>query len=257
MIITLGQIVAAFLIFARIAGIFIQAPVLSSRSIPSQAKTAMAVWIAVALWFVVPLSKTLPVTVPMFILAVVAEVALGYLIGLVCNILFVAVQAAGEIMDLQMGLSVATALDPVFGSVISIIGKLTFYLALVIFLAVNGHHLLLSGLHNSFTVIPAGSPINIFNGAVTVQLLALGGQMWIIAIQLAAPIVLMIFLSDFTFGIVSRVAPQVNVFMLGFQVKPSLGIFALMTSAPLFVKYVSGLVEKMGEEIVKLLAALK
>ena len=156
-----------------------------------------------------------------------------------------------------MGLSVATALDPVFGAVISVVGKLTFFLALMIFLNVNGHHLIFSSLHQSFTAIPAGAPINIFNGALTQQMIALGKNLWIIAIALAAPTVLMIFLSDFTFGIVSRVAPQVNVFMLGFQVKPSLGIFALMMASPIWVKYVANLVEKMGEEIIKLMVILQ
>lgn len=257
MIITLGQVIAGLLILGRVAGVFIQAPILSSRSVSTQLKTAMAVWIAIALWFVVPLSGNLPTSIPFFILALVSEVAIGFMIGFICNIIFIAVQSAGEIMDLQMGLSVATALDPVFGSVISVVGKLTFFLALMIFLNVNGHHLIFTSLHQSFTTIPAGGPINIFNSALTQQVLLLGKNLWLIALALATPTVLMIFLSDFTFGIVSRVAPQVNVFMLGFQVKPSLGLFGLLMAAPIWVKYVANLVEKMGEEIVKLMVILQ
>jgi flagellar biosynthesis protein FliR len=105
--------------------------------------------------------------------------------------------------------------------------------------------------------IPAGAPLNIFNGKLTIQLLDLGKEMWLIAIQLSAPVVLLIFISDFTFGIVSRVAPQVNVFMLGFQVKPALGLFALLLSLPLLTRYIANLVEKMGVEIVRLVAILR
>jgi flagellar biosynthesis protein FliR len=167
------------------------------------------------------------------------------------------VQAAGEIIDLQMGLSVATALDPVFGTTVSIIGRLAFNLALVLFLILNGHHLLFSSLHQSFTTVPAGAPLNIFNPALQIQLIDLGKYLWTTSLTLAMPAVLLIFLSDFCFGIVSRVAPQVNVFMLGFQVKPSLGLIALLLSLPLIVKYISTLISFMGEEVLRLILILK
>jgi flagellar biosynthetic protein FliR len=257
MIITISQLAVVSLIFARIAGVFIEAPLFSSRTFPTQIRTALAIWIAAVLWFVVPVAKDIPLKPEIFLVCLVSEVVLGFLIGFVCNILFTAIQAAGEIMDLQMGLSVAQALDPVFGSNISVVGRLMFYLSLMIFVTINGHHMLLSGLHQSFVAIPAGAPLNIFNGKLTIQLLDLGKEMWLIAIQLSAPVVLLIFISDFTFGIVSRVAPQVNVFMLGFQVKPALGLFALLLSLPLLTRYIANLVEKMGVEIVRLVAILR
>ncbi|MFA4858150.1 MAG: flagellar biosynthetic protein FliR [Candidatus Margulisiibacteriota bacterium] len=257
MIISFAQLAAVLLIFARICGVFIEAPLFSSRTFPAQIKTALAIWIALVLWFVVPVAKDIPLKPEIFLVCLVSEVVLGFLIGFVCNILFTAIQAAGEIMDLQMGLSVAQALDPVFGATISVVGRLMFYVGLMMFITLNGHHMLLSGLHQSFVAIPAGAPLNIFSGKLTMQLLDLGKEMWLIAIQLSAPVVLIIFISDFTFGIVSRVAPQVNVFMLGFQVKPALGLFALLLSAPLLTKYIANLVEKMGMEIIKLVAILK
>jgi flagellar biosynthetic protein FliR len=257
MIITVGQVSAALLICARIMGLMIEAPLFSSRNFPASAKVALAIWIAIAFWFVVPIHQPLPSSALQFVLALISEVVLGFLLGLICNIFLLAVQSAGEIMDLQMGLSVATALDPVFGSVISIIGKLALFLGLILFISFDGHHMLLAGLHQSFTAIPAGAPFNLFNGALTQQLIELGQQLWMITIQLSAPVVLIIFISDFAFGIVSRVAPQVNVFMLGFQVKPALGLLALLFSLPLFIKYVGNLIETMGEEIVKLMLILK
>lgn len=241
--ISTAQLTVFLLILARISGVFIQAPIFSSRNIPFYIKTAFAVWLSLILWFVVPISPFLPTGLVALIFALTFETAFGFLIGFVCNVIFLAFQAAGEIMDLQMGLSVASALDPVFGSVISIIGRLTFMLTIIIFINANGHHLILSAFHQSFTILPAGTVANFTSSKLAMQLINLGAAFWTTAIVLSAPIVLVIFLSDFAFGIVSRVAPQVNVFMLGFQVKPMLGLLGIGLCLPFIVSYIGKMIE--------------
>lgn len=250
-------IVTFFLILARIIGVFLQAPVINSRSFPVFAKTALAIWTTLVLLFVVPISQSLPANFLAFSIALIFEVALGFTIGFVCNIIFLAIQSAGEIIDMQMGLSVATALDPTFGAVISVVGRLIFFLAMIIFITANGHHLVLSALHQSFTAIPAGKIANFAAPNFGFLMISLASKLWVTAIQLAAPVVILIFISDFTFGIVSRVAPQVNVFMLGFQVKPSLGSFGIMMTAPFIVSYIINLIEFMTEQLIILFNVLK
>jgi flagellar biosynthetic protein FliR len=257
MIISLAQLIILLLIIGRIAGVFISAPIFNSRSLPFYAKTSMAIWLSILLWFVTPIHKTLPSTLSMLALALAFEVAVGFVIGFICNIIFIAVQSAGEIMDMQMGLSVATALDPVFGAVISVIGRLAFFTALIIFITADGHHLILSAFHQSFSALPVGKFANIGSPNLAIQVISLGSLLWTTAIKLAAPAVLLIFISDFTFGIVSRVAPQVNVFMLGFQVKPSLGLFGFMMALPFIVKYINKLIGIMLEQLALLATAIK
>jgi flagellar biosynthetic protein FliR len=106
-------------------------------------------------------------------------------------------------------------------------------------------------------MVPAPAIINLSSPALVSELMNLGQMLWITSIQLAGPIVLIIFLVDFAFGIVSRVAPQVNVFMLGFQVKPAVGVLALLFILPLFINRVGGLLGTAAEEVLKLLTALK
>lgn len=257
MVITLEQLIVFFLILGRIAGVFLQAPILNSRSFPFFGKTAIAIWLSIVLWFVTPLHHTLPDNFFALILALVFEVAIGFVIGFICNIIFIAVQSAGEIMDLQMGLSVATALDPVFGAVISVIGRLAFFTALIVFITADGHHLIFSALNQSFTALPAGKLANFTSPHLAMQIIELGSVLWITAIKLAAPAILLIFISDFTFGIVSRVAPQVNVFMLGFQVKPSLGLIGILMSLPFIVKYINKLIGVMMEQLILLSNTIK
>ena len=257
MIISVAQLEIFMFILARISGVFIQAPIFSSRSFPVPAKMAFAIWLTIVLLFVTPINPVLPNSMVMFIAILVGEVAFGFIIGFICNLLFIAVQAAGEMMDMQMGLSVASALDPVFGAVISIIGRLVFFVTLVVFLAIDGHHMMLAAFHQSFTLIPAGKIVNFSSYNLTAQVLQLGGALWLTAVKLAAPAMLLIFLSDFTFGIVSRVAPQVNVFMLGFQVKPMLGLFTILITLPFLIKYIGTMVETIGAELIKLFMILK
>jgi len=257
MIISFEQLEVYLLILARIGGIFIQAPVLSIRTIPGWVKTAICIWVAAVLWFIVPIPHALPPNNLILIMALINEVLIGYLIGFVCSLIFEAIRAAGDIMDLQMGLSIATIVSPVTGGIVSVVGQLAFLIALIIFFVVDGHHMILSAFHQSFRMLPLAAPINIFSDKLALQLIDLGGALWSTALQMAIPVILIIFLSDFTFGIVSRVAPQVNVFMLGFQVKPSLGFIGILFILPLFIRQIIHLFGKMGEEVLKLFLSLK
>ncbi|KAF0133330.1 MAG: flagellar biosynthetic protein FliR [Candidatus Saganbacteria bacterium] len=256
MIITLPQIEVFLLILARISGLFSTAPLFSARSIPSLGKTAIIIWITALMWFVIPVSN-FPSSTISFFLAVLTEATLGIILGFAVNIIFIAVQAAGELIDLQMGLSVAQSFDPIFGANISIVGRFILTMALTLFVIFNGHHMLLSIIHQSFRLIPLGGSINITSPKFLSEIISLGTILWSIAIQLAGPIILIIFLSDFAFGIVSRVAPQVNVFMLGFQVKPALGLVGILFILPIMTKYIGGLLAVMAEEALKILGALR
>ncbi|MFA6431062.1 MAG: flagellar biosynthetic protein FliR [Candidatus Margulisiibacteriota bacterium] len=252
-----AQIEVFFFIAARLSGLFIQAPFFSSRSVPFAVKSALVIWLSIILWFIVPYNHGLPTTTVGFLTVIAAEVFLGFVMGFACNIILTAIQSGGEIIDLQMGLSVASALDPIFGSVISIIGRLIFFVALIIFITIDGHHMLLSAFHQSFTTIPAGTIANFFSDNLAIQMIKLGSDLWLIAIKIAIPTVLFIFLIDFSFGIVSRVAPQVNVFMLGFQVKPIVGLLGIMVTLPLIVNFMEHLLEKMMQNLVYIVTFVK
>jgi flagellar biosynthetic protein FliR len=258
MVISYLQLEIFLLVLARIIGIFIMAPLFSARSFPAFGKIAFAIWLAAVMWFVVPIQpEKLPTLTITFFLAMLTEVVIGFLMGFVANLIFIVVQSAGEFVDLQMGLSVASAFDPLFGASISIIGRMSFYIAITVFVIANGHHMLLSALNQSFKLFPPGSAINLTSPMLMEQMISLMRNFWLISFQLAGPIILIIFLSDFAFGIVSRVAPQVNVFMLGFQVKPVLGLLGLVFIMPLLVKHVANLLGIMAEELLKLMVALR
>ncbi len=251
MILSTAQLQVFFFLLARIGGVFISAPIFSSRSFVAPTKIAFAVWLSLLLWFVTPVTSQLPTSVVGFVIVLAAEVAFGYAIGFIANLLFIALQSAGELIDAQMGLSVATALDPSIGQVISIIGRLVMFVSLIVFLELDGHHLILAAFHQSFSVLPAGQVADFSHYSMVAQIANLGAALWLTAVKLAIPSILLIFLADFTFGIVSRVAPQVNVFMLGFQVKPLLGLFAISLTLPFLVRYINNMLGTLGSEVLK------
>jgi len=252
MVIGLPQVEIFMLILARIAGLFIDAPLFSAKSIPSPVKTCVALWITTSLWFVVPV-RYLPDSAISFMFALTVEVFVGYIIGFVANIMLQSAQAAGDILDMQMGLSVANVLSPTTGAMSSLSGTFIYMIAILVFVIVNGHHMVLSAIHQSFIAIPLISFIDFSKPDLLLQIIDLLRFFWVAAIQIAAPILLLIFLIDFSFGIVSRVAPQVNVFMLGFQVKPSLGLWGLMLLSPLIVQHMISLIGQTSNEISKTL----
>jgi len=255
MVISLPQIEIFLLVLARVTGLFLEAPLFSSKTIPATLKICLAIWISAILWFVVPV-KNLPDSLIAFALAIAMEVFIGYIIGFVSSIVLQSAQAAGDILDMQMGLSVANVLSPTTGAMSSITGSLMYLIALITFLIVDGHHMVLSAIHQSFVGIPIISFIDFSKPNILLEVIELLKFFWIAAIQLSAPMLLLIFLSDFAFGIVSRVAPQVNVFMLGFQVKPSLGLFGLMLISPLIISHIVTLIGQTSTELAKTIMIL-
>src|SRR3989338_2600125 len=236
-----AQIQVFLLILFRISGVMLRAPILSSQNIPILGRTAIAIWVSIILWFVLP-SAPGEFAGTVFLLALVNELIIGLLIGFVAEIIFLAVQSAGELMDLQMGFSIATTFDPIFGAQISVIGRLTLMPSLLLFVVAGGHHMILESLHRSLELLPVGVPINLFSENLPLFIGHTVQKMMLISIQLAAPIILLLFLADFSFGIVSRVAPQVNVFMLGFQVKPSIGLIGIFFALTLLVRHTVNLI---------------
>ena len=256
MVLSSFQIEAFLLILMRTLGLIVSAPVLNSRSIPSPVKVAFAFWLSLTFWFVVNVPHPLPSTAPALGLAVASEFFVGLSIGFIVNVIILSIQSAGEMIDVQMGLSVANVLDPSLGFQVSIIGRLLFLVGIFFFISMNGHHALLAALHRSFEIIPLGMPFHL-KATYPEFLATLGQSLWSISIQMALPIMAILLLTDFAFGIISRVAPQVNVFMLGFQVKPTVGLLALLFMLPFLSPYIQGTLLKTTELLTQTLVLLK
>jgi flagellar biosynthetic protein FliR len=214
------------LVLFRIAGMMVWAPLLGSQQIPKRIKALMACVLAAGVTPGLSLSVSLPQTALGLALAIGGEIIFGAAMGMILSLIFIAAQWAGEIIGQQMGLSLGQTFDPQYGANGSMIGDVYFFLALLIFLGINGHHAMLQGVYDSFQVLPLASVgmdrplfgmlIGLFQGAT------------VLAMQLAAPILVTMLVLDVVLGFVGKTVPQLNIMTAGISLRSLVGIAVLV-----------------------------
>ena len=220
------------LVFVRIIGVIAVSPFFGHRVIISQAKVGLGLIIAMTLFSSMPVHiDPEPDLLPYIILAG-KELILGMLFGFTARLVFFAVQFAGEIIGIDIGFGVVNIIDPLSAEQISVIGTFKNLIAIVTFLAINGHHVLLSALIKSFEMLPLGG-IHLSAG-LGEGIIDATAQVFIMAIQMSAPVITALFMTSLALGIVARTVPQMNVFIVGFPLKIGVGVAMLMITLPLF-----------------------
>jgi flagellar biosynthetic protein FliR len=242
-----------FLLAVRTIAMLMTVPVFSSRSVPAIAKVGLGVLLAVVL---LPMGASLgeiPPSLGLFLIAVGRELLVGLLAGFAATLVFAAVQFAASLTGLQVGLSMASTLDPASAQQGSVIDHLYLMLASLLFLGTNGHHLLLLGFQRLLDAIP----LNSFSpGLVTSDRLAtLFGNVFVAGVQIATPAIGALFLADVALAIVARTAPQINVFFVGMPLKLALGIFTIFITLPVFTVQAERLFGSIVSDINLLLRA--
>ncbi|WP_054694393.1 flagellar biosynthetic protein FliR [Syntrophomonas palmitatica] len=223
------------LLFCRLSGLFISAPVLSSRMMPVRVKIFTIAALAAVLCYIVPLSEaSQKISTPaMFIAALVLEIVVGYTIGFVAYVALGAIQLAGQLMDMQMGFAIVNVVDPQSGTQIPLMGNLTQTIALLIYLSMNGHHYLLQALVQSYKAVPV---LGFSMSSDLMKLLTgITVYMFIIALKIAAPLVIAVLTTDVAMGFIARTVPQMNVFLVGMPIKIMLGLGALLVMLPVYI----------------------
>jgi type III secretion protein SpaR/YscT/HrcT len=213
---------------ARMLPIMLVAPFLGGRLVPTVAKVGLAA--AVALIIYPQVATAVPHVGPVHVVLLFAkELLVGLALGLAVALLFQAAEAAGRLVDLGRGASLAEALVPQSGTRSSPTGDLYLQLAVVLFLAGGGHRLFLAALAHSYTVVPVASfPSRDGFAALAAVFIDLTAGLLTVALGLAAPVLIAAVLTDLTLGLISRVAPQLNAFVLGMPAKALAGTAVLL-----------------------------
>ncbi len=221
------------IILVRISSFFFTAPIFGGSTLPALAKVGFGTLFSVLILMVVgPVSASIPSSVAEMTILVAGEVAFGLTLGYSVSLIFAGVQIGGMLMGYQMGFAVANVLDPVSNQQVSIIGQFLFLFAILYFLAMDAHHILLEGIADSFIIAPAGS-FSVSQGSVE-WLLGIFGRMFWLGLKIAMPVVGAVFLVDVALGIVAKTVPQMNVFIVGLPLKSLLGMFILGLAFPFF-----------------------
>jgi flagellar biosynthetic protein FliR len=227
-----AQITTFLLVFTRIFGFFAIAPFFGRREFPFQARAGLAALVTSIIYPVVnkiAFQGSLWETVALF----VKEAAVGFLMGFVVFLMFSAVYILGEIVDFEMGFGIVSVLDPQINTQVPILGNFFYILTILIFLNINGHHVLLGMLIRSFEVLPPGEPVLTQN--LLYGILESFYAMFEAGVKMSLPLISATFLADFALGIMARTVPQMNVFIVGLPFKIVIGVFFLIIILPTFV----------------------
>lgn len=230
------------LVFCRLGAILAVAPVVGHRSVPVPHRAGLALLLA----FVIT-----PLFAPQapggrdalgWALGIAGEILVGLAIGFVAQMVVFAVQIAGELTGLAMGLSTAAVYDPAMGGQAGVVARFHELTALLLFLSLHGHHLVVQVAAASFQRIGPGVLVH---GALAGGVVALGGKLLRAGLELAAPVVGILFVVNAVLALLARVAPQTNVFALALPVTLALGVFGLVETAPYFSHVLTGLISRM------------
>ena len=249
---SIEQIETYLLIFIRTGAILFAAPIFGSRDFPIMAKMGLALTIA---WCVYPsISPPAELTEGhLFVLvpAMVAEICIGLIIGFAVRLFFEAVQIGGQLVGFQMGFGIVNVLDPFSGENFSVVAQFQNLLAVLLFLALNMHHLFFMAIAFSFEKIP------LLHSSMSAPLLThvatLFGAMFTIAIKIAAPIIAVLLFCDCALGILNRAAPQIHIFILSFPLKIAIGLFVLGLTLPMFYLVMQKSFGTLGEHVTRLI----
>ena len=241
-------VLALLLTSTRAAAFLLIAPPFSSRAVPGTVKALLAVAISL------PVLPTVgggvpPLETAAIVSAVVVQAFIGVALGFLCYLIFLAVQSAGDLLDIFGGFSMAFAFDPLAQSGNAVLGRLYQWTALTLLLASGGYTIVLQGFLRSYRAIglDAGLDLGTLSSVVTGGV----GQMLLAALQIAAPLLAVLFLADVALGLLTRAAPALNAFSLG---PPFKILLTLMTASICYLTLphvVDGLAQRMGATLVQ------
>jgi flagellar biosynthesis protein FliR len=242
-------LVALLLGTARAAGFVLLAPPFNSRSIPAPVKGALAM--ALSLLLSTRIAPTLPeVSGGFLVVAAVTEVVIGAALGFVVQVLFTAVQMAGDLIDLTGGFSLQPAYDPLAMTNNSSVGRLHHLLAMTLLFTSGGHLLIVKGFATSYEGMPIGGGVPTDQlGSVMIKAFAM---MFLAAVQIAGPMVAVLLLADVALALLSKAAPALNIFSFGFPFKIMLTLLMLGLTFPLLPPALDALMDHAVRAMVSL-----
>lgn len=242
------------LVFARVSGVMVAAPVFSQKGVPVQLRVLLGVILSVVLVGFADGALPAHVAHPVgFVAAVAAEALTGLLIGYAVRFVFWAVEFAGEMIGFQMSLSMAQVYDPMNGSSANPLGRLVTFLFLVLFVLLDGPQAVVVGLARSFAAVPLGGADLAAGGPL---LLSWTGGFFATAVRLAMPFLVALFLVDVGLGVFARVVPQADLFSISLPLKILAGMAVSVAFVAAFVPLAPALVDGAVAGLDALFAAL-
>jgi flagellar biosynthetic protein FliR len=227
------EMLVVALMLARIMTMVVMTPFLGGKMIPTELKMGIGIMFTIIVWPVarpvIP-DQEIPTDPGNFLLLMLTQVMIGFVIGFVCSHIFLAVEMAGRLIDTVRGSSMSEVLVPTSGERATPAGSMYYHLVVVLFFTIGAHALYIEAVFYSFIKIPLHWPLQLglHSGPFYEHVIHLTGNMLLIAAMVSAPVVAATFITDVVFGILNRVAPQLNAYFMSMPVKAMGGIFLML-----------------------------
>jgi flagellar biosynthetic protein FliR len=250
-----GQIVAFVLVLLRISAFFVAWPVFGTILVPTPVKILLSICVALMMFPIIHFQNLtqLQVSEDLIVFAF-REVALGLVMGFMMRMFFFAISIAGEITSTTIGLSSGHMFNPTLGSQSTTVEQFQLALATLFFLSLSGHHLFLSGLGQSFELLPVSTAGINYKGFVSLSVTV--EKVFLLALKMCAPVLIAILLTNLSMGIVGRAVPQINVLVTSLPVTISVGLGVVFVSIPLVLAEMTGLLDVMATEFFRMMRVL-
>ncbi len=235
------------LILVRISGFMVAAPLFSLRNIPVRVKTILAVALAILVFHIVPYREVTYSTTIGYALVVLSEMLAGIIMGFMANVAYYILAFAGQIIDQEIGFSMVNQYDPITSTQVTITGNLYTYAVMLMLFATNLHQYLVRALTDSFTVLPVGAVS--LNAGIYELMKRFMGDYFVIGFRIILPVFASMLVVNTVLAILARVAPQMNMFVIGMQLKVFVGLAVLV----LMIMMITGVADLIFREMISML----
>ncbi len=238
----------------RIGAMVMAAPVFGARSVPTRVKLVITLALTMIIAPLLPPMPEVGIFTPLGFLTIVQQVLIGIVMGFAAQLAFSAVITGGQVIAMQMGLGFSLMVDPQNGSQAPVLSQFYVLFAILIYLALNGHLVLIQVLLDSFSLIPVG-PEGLQTGEFR-KLADWGGQIFAGGLAIALPAIASLLVVNIAFGVMTRAAPQLNIFAIGFPITMILGFALILITLPGIVPRTGTLFNGVYELLRQLLGGL-
>ncbi|HYE84006.1 MAG TPA: flagellar biosynthetic protein FliR [Clostridia bacterium] len=242
-VILVDKFLILLLVFVRMSSLFVITPVFGRREMPSYLKIGLAFFCS---YILVPMLGDVSTEYSNLLsFAVIAgkEFLVGIIIGYVSFLVFSALYVAGQIIDMQIGFGMVNVLDPTMNTQVPITGNLIYILTTLFFLSIDGHHILLSALYKSYSVLPIDGFA--FTEAMVNNMISVFTDTFVLGFKISIPVIAAALLAEVALGILSRTVPQMNVFVVGMPLKIGIGLLTLYIMMPVFIQIMTVTFDRM------------
>jgi flagellar biosynthesis protein FliR len=231
------KVTGFFLVLARVSPLFVLAPLFSSKMVPARVKGIVAVGLSIGLTPLAVHGQTIP-TDPMAVAGLlVVQVLVGLAFAFAVGMVLTGIEAAGALTDMVAGFSYGSVLDPINGNQGGTMTNLYSLVGLAMFIAIGGDAWTLRGLQRTFTLVPLTKAPQI--ATLTTGVEQAFATIFVSAVEVAAPVILALLITDVAFGMIAKVVPQVNIFGVGFPMKVGVAMLVVAASLPFLGSFMS------------------